>query len=261
MHNNNIIRFIKNVLLVMGLIFLSYCGTKMATNPNSEPPSHAIFNSLLNKYVDKNGMVNYKGFQNERAKFKKYLSLLEENAPNEKWTKNEILAYWINTYNAFTLELILEHYPVESIREIGSTINIPFVSSGWDIKFIKIGEETYDLNNIEHGIIRKQFDEPRIHFALVCAAVSCPKLRNETYEPNLLDFQLSSATKNFLADTTKNEFKSAEQAELSKIFSWYKEDFTKNSSLVDFLNKYGPTQLKKNVKISHMEYDWALNEQ
>jgi hypothetical protein len=251
----------KNLAPVLGLIFLSFCGTTVATNEESEPPSHDAFNSLLKKYVDNDGMVNYKGLQNERAKFKEYLSLLEANAPNDQWSENEKLAYWINAYNAYTLELILQHYPVQSIKDIGSSIKIPFVSTGWDIKFIKIGEEKYDLNNLEHGIIRKMFEEPRIHFALVCAAKSCPKLRNEAYYPDRLDDQLTLAAKDFLADTSKNDFISEDKAEISKLFSWYKGDFTKKSTLIEFLNTYGPIQLNAKADLDSKDYDWALNEQ
>lgn len=251
----------KNLIPVLGLIFLSFCSTTVATNAASEPPSHDAFNSLLKKYVDDDGMVNYKGLQTERTKFKEYLRLLEANAPNEDWSENEKLAYWINAYNAYTLELILEHYPVQSIKDIGSTIKIPFVSTGWDIKFIKIGDEKYDLNNLEHGIIRKRFEEPRIHFALVCAAMSCPKLRNEAYFPDRLDDQLTRAAKDFLADTSKNEFINEDKAELSKLFSWYKGDFTKKSTLIEFLNIYAPIQLDANADLDSKDYDWALNEQ
>ncbi|MEQ9009633.1 MAG: DUF547 domain-containing protein, partial [Ekhidna sp.] len=187
--------------------------------------SHKPFDDLLQKYVDEKGMVDYKGLKADRTKLKSYLTMLESNAPEKSWTKDQKLAYWINAYNAFTLELILEHYPVQSIKDLGSTIKIPFVSTAGDIKFINIGDEEYDLNNIEHGIIRKEFDEPRIHFALVCAAVSCPKLQNQAYTPENLDAQLTKAAKEFLANPSKNEFKSANQATLSKLFNWYGGDF------------------------------------
>jgi len=251
----------KNLVPILGLIFLSFCSTTVATNKNSTPPSYEIFDTLLKKYVDDTGMVNYKGFAKDRPKFKEYLSLLEANAPNDEWTENEKLAYWINAYNAYTIEEILNHYPVESIKDIGSTIKIPFVSTGWDIKFINIGEEKYDLNNIEHGIIRKKFNEPRIHFALVCAAMSCPKLQNEAYDPDRLDEQLTRAAKDFLSDTDKNEIHNSDEAEISKLFNWYKGDFTKETTLIEFLNQYAPTRLNEGADIDHKDYNWELNEQ
>ena len=250
----------KNLVVVLVIIFLA-CSPIIATNPSSEPPSHEVFNSLLKRYVDETGLVNYKGFEKERGEFQKYLRLLEANPPGDDWTSNEKLAYWINAYNAFTIELILMHYPIESIKDIGSNIKIPFVSTGWDVKFINIGKETYDLNKLEHGIIRKRFDEPRIHFALVCAAKSCPKLINEAYDPDRLDEQLTKATKDFLANPSKNVFVNENEAKISKLFSWYKGDFTKNSTLVEFLNKYAPVQLNAKANLDGKYYDWALNEQ
>ena len=223
--------------------------------------SHSGFDQLLQKYVDDQGMVNYKGLNSDRNKLKSYLSLLESNAPQKSWTRDQKLAYWINAYNAYTLDLILEHYPVKSIKDIGSTIKIPFVSTAWDVKFINIGGQEYDLNNIEHGIIRKDFDEPRIHFALVCAAVSCPKLQNRAYVPEKLDTQLTNAAKEFLANPAKNEFKGSNKAVLSKLFNWYGGDFKKNGTLIEYINRYAETKLDKNAKIDWMDYDWRLNEQ
>jgi len=222
--------------------------------------NHQLFDELLQMYVDEKGMVDYKGLQEERAKLKSYLSLLERNPPEDTWTKDEKLAYWINAYNAYTIELILTHYPVKSIKDIGSTIKIPFVSTAWDIKFINIGGKEYDLNKIEHGIIRKEFDEPRIHFALVCAAVSCPKLLNNAYLPEKLEDQLAYATREFLSDIEKNEFKNSKKATLSKLFNWYGGDFNNDGTLIEFLNQYAPAQLEDNAKISWKEYNWALNE-
>ncbi|WP_370088822.1 DUF547 domain-containing protein [Ekhidna sp.] len=223
--------------------------------------SHASYDALLQKHVDDQGLVSYKELKSERQKLKSYLSILESNPPQKSWTRDEKLAYWINAYNAYTLDLILEHYPVASIKDIGSTIKIPFVSTAWDIKFINIGDKEYDLNNIEHGIIRKEFEEPRIHFALVCAAISCPKLQNKAYFPETLDAQLTKAAKEFLSNPSKNEIKSAERATLSKLFNWYRGDFNNNGTLIEYVNQYAPVKLNKDANIDWMDYNWALNEQ
>lgn len=248
-------------LILLVSVLLINCNPTVATNPDSDPPSHKSYSSLLKKHVDDEGLVNYKGLLKDRSKLKSYLKTLEENAPNKDWTENERLAYWINAYNAYTLDLILEHYPVESIKDIGAKIKIPFVNTPWDIKFIKIEGEEYDLNNIEHGIIRKQFDEPRIHFALVCAAVSCPKLRNEAYFPERLDEQLTQAARDFLATESKNSIRSSNKAELSKIFSWYGGDFKKKTTLIEYINQYAPQKLNKDAEIDFKDYSWDLNEQ
>ncbi len=241
-------------------IFLSALFISLGTMAQ-DGVSHESFDALLQDYVDEKGLVNYKGLASERAKLKSYLQMLENNEPEDSWTKDQQLAYWINAYNAFTLELILQHYPVKSIRDIGAAIKIPFVNTPWDIKFIKIGDEPIDLNKVEHGIIRKEFDEPRIHFALVCAAVSCPKLQRRAYLPESLDAQLTKAAKDFLSDTSKNEIKSESKAELSKLFSWYRGDFTKKMSLEEYVSQFSEAKLERRASLDFKEYDWALNEQ
>ncbi|MDW3208711.1 MAG: DUF547 domain-containing protein [Reichenbachiella sp.] len=223
-------------------------------------PSHDNFDILLKKHVNTQGGVNYKAFKSDEQKLNTYLDVMKQNSPANSWNDNEKLTYWINVYNALTIQLILKYYPVKSIKDIGSSIQIPYVNTPWDIKCFEIDDEELSLNNIEHGIIRKDFEEPRIHFALVCAAVSCPKLLNEAYEASRLDAQLTAQTKSFLANTSKNKI-STDRLELSKIFNWYGGDFRKNGTLVDFLNQYTTVEIDKKAKTSFMDYDWALNEQ
>jgi hypothetical protein len=221
-------------------------------------PSHQQWDKLLKKHVNASGMVNYKGFQKDKAELDGYLKTLSDNSPQGSWSADEQKAYWINAYNAFTVALILKHYPVKSIKDIGGKIYK--VNTPWDIKFVNIGGKKYDLNNIEHGILRKKFDDPRIHFALVCASISCPRLRSEAYTAAQLNTQLDDDGRNFLNDKSKNRV-NTEKAELSKYFSWYKGDFTKNGSLADYINKYSVTKINTNTKISHLDYNWSLNEQ
>ena len=238
-------------------IVLFTCGQQQPS-AQTKPVSHDIFDGLLKKYVDKNGNVNYIGLKKDQKILDSYLTLLSSNEPSASWSKDEQLAYWINAYNAFTISLVVKHYPVASIKEIRPGIS--FINSVWDIKFIKIGKETYDLNNLEHGIIRKKFDEPRVHFAINCASYSCPALRNEAYTADKLDAQLTDAAKSFLADKNKNEFK-ADRITISKIFDWFTGDFKKNGSLIDFLNKYAPVKINAKAKIDYKDYLWSLNKQ
>lgn len=222
---------------------------------------HSSFNSLLKKHVDSEGWVDYDGFMKDKKQLTAYLDLLKKNPPNENtWSDHEQLAYWINAYNAFTLDLVLQHYPIESIKDIGSKIQIPFVNSPWDIKFIEINGEKYDLNNIEHGIIRKKFDEPRIHFAVNCASYSCPLLRNEAYMASKLDEQLDDQTRRFINDPKRNII-TTKKAQVSKLFSWYTGDFTKNSSLKEFIAQYSSEEVTNSTKISYLDYQWQLNSQ
>lgn len=242
------------------LLSVSACAVAKV-NSDSKPITHEIWDGLLKKHVDDKGMVNYAAIQKDSNALNKYLDLLSKNHPNDKnWSKDQQLAYWINAYNAFTVKLIIRHYPLNSIKDIGSSIKIPFVNTPWDVKFIHIEDETYDLNNLEHGIIRKQFEEPRIHFALVCAAVSCPRLRNEAFTAEKLDKQLEAEAKYFVNNPNKNKI-TAESAQLSKLFSWYKGDFTKKMSLVEYINQYSTVKISEKTDIDHLDYFWELNKQ
>lgn len=250
----------KNTILALFLSLLFQQCNSAVFQGSGKAPSHEIWNNLLKKNVTADGKVNYKAFIKDSVELNKYLKLLSNNPPNEKiWTANEQKAFWINAYNAFTVKLIIKYYPIKSIKDIGSSIQIPFVNTPWDVKFIFIGKEKMDLNNIEHGQLRKKFDDPRIHFAIVCASKSCPALLNEAFDPARLDEQLDNQARVFLKDSFRNKV-SATNPQLSKLFDWYKMDFTKKTSLIEFLNKYSPVKINTNAKITHLDYDWSLNE-
>jgi len=229
----------------------------LVDNDYDQTISHSLWNDLLKKYIAENGLINYKGFISERQKLDEYTSLLSSNPPSIHWSQNEQLVYWINAYNAFTVLLIVEHYPVKSIKEIGG--NIPMINSVWDIKFFKIGELDFDLDTIEHDILRKQFDEPRIHFAINCASISCPRLRNEAYTANELEDQLEDQITSFIKNTDYNLLL-PEKVKLSKIFDWFKSDFTKDQTIFEFLEKYVPFKFCKSIRVEFIDYDWNLNE-
>src|SRR6185437_11852104 len=146
---------------------------------NSTVPSNKIWTSILKKYVNDEGLVNYKGIIGDKEQLQSYLDILTNNPPQDNWSKDDKEAYWINAYNAFTIKLIIDHYPVKSIKDIGPKHQIPFVNTPWEKKFFRIGKKKYKLDRIEHHILRKQFDDPRVHFAIVCASMSCAKLRTE----------------------------------------------------------------------------------
>ncbi|WP_411274174.1 DUF547 domain-containing protein [Daejeonella sp.] len=242
----------------MKKIFISVTCFLMATNMFAQKvPSHTQWDKLLKKHVSAAGMVNYKGFQADKSEFNAYLKSLSDSAPQKSWSENDQKAFWINAYNAFTISLILQHYPVKSIKDIGGKIYK--INTAWDIKFIPIGREKYDLNNIEHKILRK-YNDPRIHFAIVCASMSCAKLRREAYTGSKLEAQLVDQGKDFLNDKSKNNIR-ADKAELSKYFTWYGGDFTKNGNLVDFINGYSQTKINSSTKITYVDYNWNLNDQ
>ena len=230
----------KRILLIL-LFIISYQGI-------SQSFDYSLLNSFIGKYVSLQGNIDYKSISS--IELNPILNQFVKISPQEDWTKEEHLSYWINTYNIFTIKLISDNYPVKSIKDI---------KQPWDKKFIPIRGELLSLNQIEHEIIRKM-NEPRIHFALVCAAISCPKLYNKAFTSENLDEDLTKLTKEFLADPLKNSI-SEEQVEISKIFQWFTGDFkNKEQSLIDFLNLYSEIQISAGAKIKFKAYNWNLNE-
>lgn len=220
----------------------------MTKETTPEAFNHASFNDLLQDYVSNEGNVDYEGIKTQRAALKNYITSLSDNMPTEDWSKADKLAYWINAYNALTIDLILRNYPVNSIKDI---------KNPWDQRLWKLGDKWYNLNQIEHDILRKM-DEPRIHFGIVCASFSCPKLQNKAFTASNLEEQLTAATREFLADEKRNII-SENDLKLSKIFKWFSSDFTKNGKLTDFINAYTDIEVSSKAKKSYREYNWDLN--
>ena len=210
---------------------------------------HSLWNTLLQTNVSNQGHVNYRGFKSDRQRLNDYLNALSKQLPQDDWSKEDQLAYWLNAYNAMTIDLILRNYPIKSIKDI----NKP-----WEQRLWKLGNKWYNLNEIEHQILRKM-NEPRIHFGIVCASISCPKLQNKAFNAIQLESQLTQATKSFLSDTQHNII-SKDQLNLSKIFKWFAKDFKQHGTLIDFLNQYSEIQISRNAKKSYTDYNWNLNE-
>jgi hypothetical protein len=210
----------------------------------------------LQEHVDSSGWVSYAGIKRDSVAFEAYLETLSKCGPVPSWSKDEKLAYWINAYNAFTVKLIVDHYPVQSIKDIKK--GIPFVNSVWDIAFFEIGGKKMDLNEIEHSILRMKFDEPRIHFAIVCASKSCPKLRNEAYVAERLEQQLLEQTEGFINDHNKNDIE-VEEIRISPIFKWFSKDFTQNGTIQEFILPYSKRDFITSAKVKYLDYDWSLN--
>lgn len=234
----------KNALFIFIVTFCSFAYS------NEQKTDHSLWDELLQKHVDHQGNVNYKGFLKDHKELKKYLDLLSQNPPEESWSKNKKLAYYINAYNAFTVELILEHYPLKSIKDIHNP---------WGQKFIQLGNESISLNDIEHNILRKM-NEPRIHFAINCASVSCPKLYNKAFTSEQLDKQLDQVTREFINSTENNI--SENELQLSNIFKWYEKDYLVNGirSLAHYISQYTDVQINPNAKVNFLDYNWDLNE-
>ncbi len=215
---------------------------------NAQKNKHSRWNQMLSQYVDAQGQVDYKNWLSEKNQLDAYIHTLEKMPPLEGASKEAKLAYWINAYNALTVQLILENYPLESIKDLDNP---------WDRDCITVNNQTYTLGEIEHEILRK-IDEARIHFAINCASASCPKLRNEAYQEKQLDKQLTEATQDFLSDPTKNKL-SPNHLQLSRIFLWFGNDFGSKSERLEFIAQYSDLVLDR-PKIDYLSYDWSLNQ-
>lgn len=213
----------------------------------------STYNSLLKKYVDAKGNVNYKAFKTDEAKLQSYLDELVATKPQKSWSATKAKAFWANAYNAYTIKLILENYPLKSIMNIKKK-----GKNAWEIPFAKVGGKTYTLNQIEHEILRKKHNDPKIHVAVNCASGSCPKLPNYAFTEENYESKTTTLIKKFVNDTSRNKI-SEKRLQLSKIFEWFQGDFTKEGSLIDFLNQYSAVKISKKAKISYLEYDWSLN--
>tara|TARA_R110001632_G_scaffold26609_3_gene71852 strand:- start:539 stop:1447 length:909 start_codon:yes stop_codon:yes gene_type:complete len=216
--------------------------------PFGEAFDHKSFNTLLVNYVSPKGNVNYPEFKKQWSTLRSYIAALGENMPTEAWTKNDKFAYWMNAYNAMTIDLILRNHPLTSIKKI----NDP-----WDQRLWKLGSKWYNLDEIEHQILRKMGD-PRIHFGINCASFSCPPLLNEAFTAETVDAQLEKLAIQFINDSKRNTI-TTNSIEVSKIFNWFSKDFKTDGSLIDFLNKYSETPISPNAKTRYMDYDWTLN--
>lgn len=213
----------------------------------------SIFDSLLQKNVDKTGRVDYQSLKNNETLLDNYLAYIQNNEPTKDWSSNKKKAFWINTYNAYTIKIILNNYPLKSIRDIkidGKT--------SWKIPFVKVGQKRYTLDQIEHEILRKKFNDPRIHVGINCASVSCPRLWNFAFTEDNIAYSLDNLMKVFINDTTRNKI-SKNNVALSEIFNWFSKDFIKNGTIINYLNTYAAIKISEKASIKYLTYDWSLN--
>ena len=231
------------------LTFVSFMGFFQDTKAQI---SHKSFTEILEKHVSEAGFVNYNLLKKNEQDLDHYLNILAKHTPKSNWTRNEKMAYLINTYNAYTLKLILKNYPVESIKDIGGIFSNPFTTN-----FIPFENELISLDDVEKGMLLKMND-PRIHFAINCASKSCPKLQNEAFEAKKLNDQLEKATKEFILSNENSITKN--KLQLSKIFKWYTSDFEAQSvSIQDFIDNYVDEKISADAEILFTNYSWKLN--
>jgi len=252
----NIMKYHKYEICVGALLcflIISLTTTALA----NQGVDHSLYAGLLKKYV-KDGVVNYQGFKNEESVLDKYLKVLEE-VDSKILSRNEQFAFYVNAYNAWTIKLILSGYPgIKSIKDLGSLFKGP-----WKKKICRIDGKIITLDDIEHNILRPRFKDPRVHFAINCAAKSCPPLRSEPYSVGDLEQQLDEMTGAFINDLGNNRLEDY-TLYVSSIFKWFKEDF--NKDIINFFLKYAKGDLKRQleakrgkIKVKYLDYDWSLN--
>lgn len=237
-------------MLIFGWMFLLPASTWSAED-------HQLFGALLTKY-NQEGHVDYAGFKREETRLDAYLEGLAKIDP-EGLPREERFAFYINAYNAWTIKLILSGYPgVTSIKKLGSLFKSP-----WKKKIVQIGGVITTLDHIEHDILRPEFKDPRIHFAVNCASKGCPPLYREPFIGSQLDNQLNQVTRHFINSPEFNRLE-GNTLYVSSIFKWFSEDF--NDDIIGFFQKYASGKLKSDInisksalKIKYLGYDWSLN--
>ncbi len=226
--------------------------------------THSAFTAILSKHV-KDELVDYAGLKKNPAPLNAYLETLAAVPESvfKKWKNDEQMAFLINLYNAATLKLVADHYPVKSIKDIGGATGGP-----WKQKVVRLFGKVETLDHIEHDLLRPNYKDPRVHFAVNCASIGCPALRAEAFQASKLDAQLDEQGRIFLRDASKNRLDAGKKAlHLSSIFDWFKGDFiVKSGSVEKFILPYVSDVDRKvigkgGLTIKSTDYDWKLNRQ
>jgi Protein of unknown function, DUF547 len=238
---------------------------------------YAAWNALLKRHVrwlpdGKQSQVDYRGFAADRAALKQVLDALSgvSQASFDGWSKPQQMAFLINAYNAFTVELILTRYPdLKSIKDLGSLLQTP-----WKKKFFTLLGEQRHLDWVEHEQLRPRYQEPRIHAAVNCASIGCPALRDEAFTADRLEAQLEDGMRRFMADRTRNRAQ-GDRVEVSMIFRWFREDFEQGHRgwrrVEDVTAQYAELLTddpalrdrlrRRDLRVAYLDYDWSLNDQ
>ena len=245
-----------------------YVGKKDSQRLSFDLIDHTVWNELVKKYVDQDGMVDYRSWKAAATDIRsldQYLSHLSDAAANVSASREAKLAFWINAYNAVTIRGILREYPTTSIRNHTAKF---FGYNIWKDLKLYVGGSPYSLDDIEHEVLRKM-SEPRIHFAVVCASIGCPRLLSEAYVPGRIDEQLTSNAKDFFARSQNFVYEPGSgRIQLSSILKWYGQDFgSDQQQILNAIAPWLPTSEAQaaaksgSAKVSYLEYDWKLNQQ
>lgn len=209
-------------------------------------------NTLLKTHVSPTGEVDYAAIKANPQQLNNYINYVKD-VNISSWSANKKKAFWMNVYNAFTIKLIVDNYPLKSIMDIKENNQ-----NAWKIPFVQAAGRTLDLNDVEHEVLRKDFDDPRIHVGINCASYSCPPIPNYAFTESNVDAQLEILMGQFINDPKRNKLDST-NPQLSKIFEWFKGDFTKGSTLTEYINRFAKTKISDSANLGFLEYNWTLN--
>jgi hypothetical protein len=222
---------------------------------------HSQWDAVLKRHVSEIGEVDYAAIKKDRAALESYVNALGASSPENKPemfpTREHKLAYWLNAYNALVTWAVANAYPTKSVRDLG------FLYSFFRRDDHLVGGRKMSLDDIEHGTIRKQFGDPRIHFAVVCASISCPRLARDAFVPERVNEQLDAAARRFLSERRALMIdKSRNMITLSKLLEWYKGDFEASGGVVAFLRRFAPdpTAIPERPRLRYFNYDWSIND-
>jgi len=233
----------KNWILSIVLFFISVLSFSQI--------DHSDWDMLLKKHVSKSGKVDYIGFRADKQKLTEYLDLLSANVPAEEASDNAKKAFWCNAYNAVTVKVVIDNYPIRSLNDIkmeGASVATS--------RFIQMGDEKISFNDIENKQLKAFNKDPRIHFVLNNASFSCPILLNKAFTEENMEEVLTEQTKSFINDDAKN-LVSKKSVTISSIFEWYRIDF---GDVRSFYNQYAKSIIPSGAKIGYLPYSWELNE-
>jgi hypothetical protein len=261
------------IAALLSAALLSWAGVLTAAEFDQ---TYSGYDALLKRHVTE-GRVDYRGLKTDPKDLDHYLDSAAgvTEAQFNSWTHSQQLAFLINLYNAATLKLIVDHYPVKSIKDIGG-----FFRGPWDQPVVRLFGGTITLDNLEHDIVRKRYSEPRIHMVLVCAAKGCPTLRNEAYVAEKLDAQLDDHSREYLSSPAGLRIdRNKKVVYFSSIFKWYGEDFVAQHlpssgfsgrdkterAVANFCSRYLSAADSGYLKaggysVKYLDYDWSLNE-
>lgn len=242
------------------LLFVALSARGVSAQPASPEfdLSHGVLDAILRAHVSEAGLVDYAGVAADRASLDAHLARVAavDQATFGSWSRADQLAFLINAYNAHTIRLILDHWPVDSVRDTAPDGN------PWDrFRFALLGREV-TLNQIEHEMIRPVYGDARVHFALVCAARSCPPLLARAYRGDDLDAVLDANARAFLTDPRFNDLSDPARPRVSRLFDWYAQDFAAAAgSVAGFIAQHSGVAIPPDAVFTFLDYDWTLNSQ